>query len=41
MLKLELSSYVLEIPNDAYPILSQILISFTTFSQEYCKQIGR
>ena len=40
MLTLELSSYVLEIPNDAYTILSQILIGSSTLSQEHCKLIG-
>ena len=37
MLISELSSYVLEIPNDAYTTLSQNLISCSTHSQEYCK----
>ena len=42
MLTSELSSYVglLEIPNDAYTILSQNLIGYSTLSQEYCKLIG-
>ena len=34
MLKLELSSYVLENPGDAHTTLSQILIGCTTLSQE-------
>ena len=37
---LELSSIVLEIPNDAYTTLSQNLIGCSTLSQEYCKPIG-
>ena len=40
MLLLELSSYELEIPNDAYITLSQILIGNSTLSQEYSKLIG-
>ena len=40
MLTLELSSYVLEIPNDAYTTLSRNLIGCSTLSQEYCKLIG-
>ena len=36
MLTLELSSYLLEIPNDAYTKLSQLVVE----SQEYCKLIG-
>ena len=35
MLTLELSSYVSEIPNDAYTAPSQILIGCLTLSQEY------
>ena len=35
----ELSSYLLEVPNDAYKTLKSILISFSTLSQEYCKLI--
>ena len=38
---LGLSSYVLEIPNDAYTTLSQNLMGCSTLSQEYCKLIGR
>mgnify|MGYP001791473564 FL=1 len=37
MLISELSSNVLEIPNDAYSTLSQNLISCSTHSQEYSK----
>ena len=42
MLKLELSSCVFEIPDDAYACttLSQNLIGCTTLSQEYSKLIG-
>ena len=40
MLTLELSSYVLETPNDAYTTLRQNLIGCSTLSQEYCKLIG-
>ena len=40
LLTLELSSIVLEIPNDAYATLSQNLIGCSTLSQEYCKLIG-
>ena len=40
MLTLELSSIVLEIPNDAYTTLSRNLIGCSTLSQEYCKLIG-
>ena len=40
MLKLELSSYVLEIPNYAYTTLSQNLIGYSTLSQGYCRLIG-
>ena len=40
MLILELSSYVLEIPNDAYTTLSQNLIGCLTLILEYCKLIG-
>ena len=36
---LELSPYVLEIPNDAYIALSQNPIGCSIFSQEYCKLI--
>ena len=38
---LGLSSYVLEIPNDAYTTLSQNLMGCSTLSQEYCELIGR
>ena len=38
MSTLELSSYLLEIPNDAYSAQS-ILIGCSTLSQEYCKLI--
>ena len=38
---LGLSSYILEIPNDAYATLSQNLMGCSTLSQEYCKLIGR
>ena len=34
------SSYVLEIPKDAFTTLSQNLIGRSTLSQEYCKLIG-
>ena len=37
---LELSSYVLQIPNDADTTLNQNLIGWSTLSQEYCKLIG-
>ena len=40
MLILESSSYILEIPNDAYTTLSQNLIGCSTLSQEYCQLIG-
>ena len=40
MTTLELSSYVLEIPNDGYTTLSQNLIGCSTLTQEYCKLIG-
>ena len=40
MLALELSSYVLEIPNDAFTTLCQILIGCSKLSQEYCELIG-
>ena len=40
MLTLELSSIVLEIPNDAYSTLSQNLINCSELSQEYCNLIG-
>ena len=40
MLLLELSSYVLEIPDDAYTTLSQNLIGCLTLILEYCKLIG-
>ena len=40
MLTLALSSYVPEIPNNAYTTLSQNLIRCSTPSQEYCKLIG-
>ena len=40
MLTLELSSYVLEIPNDVYQTLSQNLICCSTLSQECSKLIG-
>ena len=40
MLTSELSSYLLEIPNDAYTLLSQALIDCSLLSQEYCKLIG-
>ena len=40
MLTLELSSYVLGIPNDAYTALSQNLTGCSTLSQGYCKLIG-
>ena len=38
MLTLDLSSYLLEIPNDAYTSLS--LIGCSKLSQKYCKLIG-
>ena len=41
MSTLELSSYVLEIPNYAYTTLSQNLIGWSTLSQEQCKLIGQ
>ena len=41
MLTLELSSYVLEIPNDAYTTLSQNLIGYSTLSQETYDAIRR
>ena len=37
MLTLELSSIVMEIPNDAYITLSRNLIGYSTLSQEYCE----
>ena len=37
MIILELSSIVLEIPNDAYTTLSRNLIVHSTLSQEYCE----
>ena len=37
MLILELSSIILEIPNDAYTTLSRNLINYSTLSQEYCE----
>ena len=37
MLTLELSSIVLEIPNDAYTTLSRNLIGCPTLSEEYCR----
>ena len=37
---LELSSHLLEIPNDVHMLLSHILIGCLTFSEEYCKLIG-
>ena len=37
---LELSSYLLEIPNDGYTTLSQSLIDYSTLSQDYCGLIG-
>ena len=37
MLTLELSSIVLEIPNNAYTTLSRNLIGYLTLSQEYCE----
>ena len=37
---LELSSYLLEIPNDGYTTLSQSLIGYATLSQDYCGLIG-
>ena len=40
MLKLELSSYVLEIPNDTDTTPSRNLIGCSTISQEYCTVIG-
>ena len=40
MLTSESSSYVLEIPYDAYTALSQNLIGWSTLSQEYFKLIG-
>ena len=40
MLILELSSYVLEIHNDACTTRCLILICCSTLSQEYCKLIG-
>ena len=40
MLLFELSSIVLEIPNDAYTTLSQNLNGCSTLSQEYSKLIG-
>ena len=31
---------LLEIPNDVYVLLSQIVIGWSSFSPEYCKLIG-
>ena len=39
MLTLELSSYALEILNDAFTIISQNLIDCSAPSQEHCKLI--
>ena len=36
----ELSSFLLEIPNDAYKLLSRILIGCSLLNQEGCKLIG-
>ena len=41
MLTLELSAPVLEMPNDAYTLLSQILIGCSTLNQECCKLFSR
>ena len=40
MFTLELSTYELQIPNEAYTSLSQNLIGCSTPSQDYCKLIG-
>ena len=40
-LKMEFSSHVGEIPDDADATLSQKLISCSTPSQEYCRQRGQ
>ena len=40
MITLELSSYLLLIPNDAYATLNRILIGCSTLSLEYRKLIG-
>ena len=40
MLPLELSSHLLEIPNDVYSLLSQILIGWSLYSRELRKLIG-
>ena len=37
---LELSSYLLEIPNNAYKLLSQFMIGCSLLSQEYYKLIS-
>ena len=39
MSTLELSPYLLGIPNDAYTTLGQNMIGCSTLSQEYCKLI--
>ena len=39
MLTLELSPYLLGIPNDANTTLSQNMIGCSTLRQEYCKLI--
>ena len=41
MLTLELSSHVLEIPNDAYTTLSRNLIGCSTLSQDLVEQADR
>ena len=39
-LQSELSSFLLEFPNDAYKLLSRILIGCSLLNQECCKLIG-
>ena len=39
-LELEISSYLLEIPNHAYTLLSLILIGWLFLIQDYWNQIG-
>ena len=41
MLTLELSSIVLETPNDGYSTLSRVMIGCEILGQEYCKLIDR
>ena len=40
MLILELSYYILQVPNDAYMTLTQNLIGPSALSQDYCELVG-